>query len=165
MNVFNFPQGKHICTVQNQKTTLGGGEEDRTPLSFLPTHCSATVFYRQFMNNFSFSPRSSLLFICWIPQDPLWCQFDKSQRSIWNSFSNTSIYTPLLLQIDTHTKRVCQTEPEFAQDDPLAPLVHRSPSILQSFLRPKYCGSKSTPCSPLTRPPAIYQPSPSQLLL
>lgn len=96
----------------------------------------------------------------WIPLVPLWCHCANliNHKEVFEMLLNTTIYRPLLLlHLLQHTP-VCQTEHQFAQKDP-PPLAHCSLSILQSFLRPKYCGSKLTFIAPYPAP-TTYPPSP-----
>lgn len=163
MNVFNSHRGNISALFKIKKRLLG---KDLKLSASFPKHCSSTVFYQEF---FCFLPppishSPGFYFLVFLDSSgstvvPL-CQLDKSQRSIWNYFKYYYLQTSS--PSHRHTS-VCQTEQQFAQNDP-PPLAHCSPSILQSFLRPKYCGSKLILKAP-DPAPIFYPPSPLQLLL
>lgn len=142
MNVFNSHRGNISALFKIKKRLLG---KDLKLSASFPIHCSSTVFYQQifFFSLLLPSPRF-LLVIFWIPLVPLWCHCANliNHKEVFEMILNTTIYRPL----HRYTS-VCQTEQQFAQNDP-PPLAHCSPSILQSFLRPKYCGSKLTLIAP-----------------
>lgn len=162
MNVFNSHRGNISALFKIKKRLLG---KDLKLSASFPIHCSSTVFYQQFFFFFSSHlPFPRFLLFSFLDSSgstvvPL-CQLDKSQRSIWKYFK----YYYLQTSSPSHRRAsVCQTEQQFAQNDP-PPLAHCSPSIFQSFLRPKYCGSKLILKAP-DPAPTIYPPSPLQLLL
>lgn len=161
MNVFNSHRGSISALFKIKKRLLG---KDLKLSASFPIHCSSTVLYQQFISSLLLLPSPRFLPFCfWIPLVPLWCHCANliNHKGVFEMLLNTTIYRPLLLCINT--VQFAKTEQQFAQNDP-PPLAHCSPSILQSFLRPKYCGSKLT-LAALTRTQPSTHHHPLQLRL